>query len=130
VRTYETVGGGSSEGAGVDPGVTWDAVNSWFTSTVTRVAGSTYRLLLRFDPSGLGGTALTDYWGVLPTYTMTTAAGIPRIATLSVSVPAAAGDVELLFTTGDAPVGSQVNAYTHVQRETGRTRWSASHGTT
>lgn len=113
IRTFATAGGSAAEGAGVDPGTVYDAGNLWFTSTVTRVAGSTYRLWLVLDPSGAGGTQRTEFYGTLPTYMVGSVAGTPRIATCTVFVPTPAGtvgDIELRFTTGDAPAGATVNA--------------------
>jgi hypothetical protein len=89
--------------------VTYDGVNTWFSIGITRATGELYTLRLSLSASG--ATAQTETTSPLPTYVVGASAGTPRIATCSVSVPATAGDVELLFTTGDAPSGSQVNAY-------------------
>jgi hypothetical protein len=109
IRTYETAPGASTEGAPVDPGNTYDSGNAWFTSTITRVAGSTYRVWLVLDPSGAGGTQRTEFWGTLPAFVAAgTGDTTPRIESVSVvntGTSSTAGDLRVVFGGVNLPAG-------------------------
>lgn len=104
VRTYATLPG-SAEGAAVDPGVAYDAVNVWFTSSFTRVAGTQYRVQLLFNP-GTGGTAQTITYVTVPIYTAPSPWSPPPF----VNVPTTFGAMTINFTYTNAPGGVTYNA--------------------
>lgn len=105
VRTYATISG-AAEGAAVDPGVSYDGGTTSFTSTVTRVAGTQYRVQLTYNP-GTGGTAQVTRDVVLPVYGVTGSVTGPRFGTITVNVPVGApNQITLNFTGINAPSGA------------------------